>query len=322
MLALAGVSFLTPLGALFALAAAVPLAALVLTERHAQRVRQALAVTGPGRRALVPVALALALLPALVAVAAAQPVVVRQQLVAERGDAEAFFVFDTSRSMTARAAAGAPTRLERAKRLALRLRAQLPDVPVGIASVTDRALPNVMPTTDPALFASTLEESVGIDRPPPSQLYKGRATTFEALVPLLTSHFFSATAKRRLVVVFTDGESSKVTPYLLRTLRQQLEPVLVHVWAPGEEIFVDGRPDPHYGTDPTSTAALDQLSQLTGGAVVSESQFGRLAQVARADVGRGGTTRRIDAYARVALAPWFLLGGVLPLGFLLWRRNA
>ena len=26
-------------------------------------------------------------------------------------------------------------------------------------------------------------------------------------------------------------------------------------------------------------------------------------------------------YERVALGPWFLLGGVVPLGFLFWRRN-
>jgi hypothetical protein len=26
-------------------------------------------------------------------------------------------------------------------------------------------------------------------------------------------------------------------------------------------------------------------------------------------------------YARIALAPWFLLAGIFPLGFLLYRRN-
>jgi hypothetical protein len=41
----------------------------------------------------------------------------------------------------------------------------------------------------------------------------------------------------------------------------------------------------------------------------------------RVSVGRAGTRTRIDSYARVALAPWFVLGGVLLLGFLFWRRN-
>ena len=101
-----GVSFLTPLDALFVLAAALPLAALFLTERRAARIRTLLAVVGPRRRALVPVVAALVALAALVAVAAAQPVVVRAQIVSERADAQAFVLFDTSLSMRASAGPG------------------------------------------------------------------------------------------------------------------------------------------------------------------------------------------------------------------------
>jgi len=129
MLAVFGVSFLTPLDAIFVLAAAAPLFALLLTERRAERVRRLLALHGPGRRAIVPVVIALVLLPALVAVAAAQPVVVREQLVSERADAQAFVLFDTSLSMRATSGAGRPTRLARAKKLALRLQRSLADVP-------------------------------------------------------------------------------------------------------------------------------------------------------------------------------------------------
>jgi hypothetical protein len=39
-------------------------------------------------------------------------------------------------------------------------------------------------------------------------------------------------------------------------------------------------------------------------------------------VGYAGTRTHVDAYARVALAPWFVLAGMVPLAFLLWRRNA
>ena len=69
-----------------------------------------------------------------------------------------------------------------------------------------------MPTTNPALFSRTLAASVGIDSPPPSQPYNGRATTLEALVPMLQSHVFAASTLHRLVVVFTDGESSRLPP--------------------------------------------------------------------------------------------------------------
>jgi VWA domain-containing protein len=319
-----GVSFLTPLWALFALVAAIPLAALVLTERRTQQIRRLFAVPGPRKRALVPVVVALVLLPVLVGIAAAQPIVVRQQLLRERSDAQAFFVFDTSLSMSARGALGAPSRLARSERFARALRSRLPDVPVGIATMTDRTLPDLMPTTDAALFSRTLAESVGINRPPPSQAYRGRATTFEALVPILQSHFFSTSSRHKLIVVFTDGESSR----LPSILKYQLVPVrglsvlLVHVWQPGERIFnANGRPERGYVADPTSAADLASFARLIGGKSFPENQLGRIAAAAQADVGHAGTERRVETYARVALAPWFLLGGVIPLAFLLWRRN-
>jgi hypothetical protein len=317
-----GVSFLTPLDGLFVLVAVVPLAALLVTERRADRIRAVLGVAGPGRRSLVPVVASLVLLPALVAVAATQPVVVRQELVHERADAQAFFVLDTSTSMRAQAAPGRPTRLDRAKKLALRLRAAIPDVPVGIASMTDRVLPNVMPTTDPALFARALALSVGVDRPPPSQPYsRGRATNLQALSPVIAGHFFSPLANRRLLVVFTDGESQKLSLYLQVTLQRRVAIVFVHTWRPDERIFTKRRADPNYRSDPTSTALLQQAAKLTGGTSIDESRFGAIEHAARNAVGYASSRTRVDAYARVALAPWVLLGGVAPLSFLFWRRN-
>jgi von Willebrand factor type A domain len=322
MLALFGVSFLTPLNALFVLTAVVPLAALALTERSADRIRRVLRLRGPGRRALAPVAIALALLPALVAVAAAQPVVVRQQLVSERADAQAFVLFDTSLSMRASGGPGRQTRLVRAKKLALRLQRSLADVPIGIASMTDRSLPIIMPTTDATLFRRAVEQSVAIDEPPPSQEYSSRATTFSALVPLVESHFFSQGVQRRLLIVLTDGESTKISPLLRLTLHRRVTPVFVHVWEPGERIYANGRADRRYVADPTSSQALDELADITGSThAYDEKRMPAATRAARDAVGRAGTRTRIDAYARVALAPWFILGGVLPLGFLFWRRT-
>jgi hypothetical protein len=319
-----GVSFLTPLAAVFALAVALPLAAFLAVERRSGRIRHVLSLPPPRRRTVLPVALALTVLTSLVAVAAAQPVVVRAKLVSERADAQAFFLFDTSASMSASAGPGKPSRLGRAKLLALRLEQHLPDVPVGIASMTDRSLPNLMPTTDAALFKSTLLQSVAVNRPPPSQLYHGRATTFEALVPLVESHFYALGVQRRLLVVFTDGESSKISPYLNITLQRRVTPVFVHVWADGERIYgPGGRPDPKYASDPSSAAALDRLAVLTGGThSFTERDGGKIARAAREAVGYGGTRTHVDAYARVALAQWFVLAGIVPLAFLLWRRNA
>ncbi|HET8895351.1 MAG TPA: VWA domain-containing protein [Gaiellaceae bacterium] len=323
MLALFGVSFLTPLDGLFVLVAAVPLAALFVTERRSGRIRRAFGLIDPNRLTLAPVALSLVLLPALIAVAATQPVVVHQHLVNDRADAQAFYIFDTSLSMQASSGPGKPSRLARAKRLALRLRATMPDVPIGIASMTDRSLPNLMPTTDARLFQRTLGESVAIDSPPPSQPYQGRATEFQALAPVVAANFFPPTVARKLVVVFTDGEAQPISPILGLTLQRRVAPIYVHVWAPGELLY-DRRhhkADPGYRADPTSTAALAELARLTSGQVFNEDQLSKIARASRNAVGYGGTVTHVDAYARVALAPWFVLGGVLPLGFLFWRRN-
>jgi hypothetical protein len=319
-----GVSFLTPLGTLFVLTAGLPVGALLLTERRAETIRRTLAVAAPRRRTLVPVGVALVLLTALVAVAAAQPVVVRQSLVSERADAQAFFVFDTSTSMRASQGPNEPTRLERAKQMALRIRAALPDVPIGIASMTDRSLPNLLPTTDAALFAHTLEQSVAINHPPPSQPYKDRATNFQALAPLVESNFYGQNVQRRLLVVFTDGEAAPISPVLRVTLRRRVAPVFVHVWQPDDRIYLPhARVDQAYRADPASTALLSELATITGaGPPLGVQDVRQAARRARDAVGFAGTHQRIDSYARIPLAPWLVLAGVVPLGFLLWRRNA
>lgn len=322
MVALFGVTFLTPVDALFALAAAAPLAALALTERRSGRIRALLGLRAPGRRTIVQVSSALVCLPVLVAVAAAQPVVVRQQLVRERGDAQAFVVIDTSESMAARSGPHAPSRLVRARRIAARLQHALGDVPVGIATMTDRVLPDLMPTTDPALFDRTLAQSVGINEPPPSQQYRrSRATNLQALVPVLTAHFFSDSARKRLLVVFTDGEASRDLELYGLGMGRTLRPVFVHVWAADERIYHHGRPDPFYSADPSSAALLNAAAQVSDGKVFDEHQVGQLVGWARRLVGTGKPKSHIDAYARYALAPWFALAGVVPLGFVFYRRN-
>jgi hypothetical protein len=317
-------TFLTPAAAAFVLAAVVPVAAFLLVERRARVVRALLHVHAPGRRAWLPVVIALVLLPTLVAVAAAQPVVVRQEKVTERADAQAFVLFDTSLSMRAATGPHALSRLQRAKQLAMRLQQRLPDVPFGVASMTDRSLPNLMPTVDRTLFDRTVEQSVGIDRPPPSQPHPGsRATTFDAIVPLVESHFYSQGVQRRLLVVFTDGESTTVSPLLKLTLQRRVSPIFVHVWQPNERIYKrGGRIDARYVADPASTNALQNLATITDGRALSEDQFGSLARASRDAVGQAQAHTLVAAYARVALAPWFILAAAVPLAFLLWRRNA
>src|SRR5205823_4554571 len=162
---LIGISFLTPLAGLFALTAAVPLAALALMELRSRRLRRLFSLRTPRRRELVTAAVALALVPTLVGVAAAQPVVIHSQAVTERVDAQVYLLFDTSLSMSARTGPHGPTRLARAKREAKALIPQLGNIPVGVATLTDRVLPSLLPTTSVPLVLRTVNQSLRIDEP-------------------------------------------------------------------------------------------------------------------------------------------------------------
>jgi hypothetical protein len=318
-----GLTFLTPIDALFALAAALPLAALWLAHSRMEQVRRLFSLTSPRRRELAGVVGALALLPALLGVAAAQPVVVRHQLLGQRLDVQAFFVFDTSTSMSARTGPHGPTRLERAKREAEDVIPKLGDIPVGVATMTDRVLPDLMPTPNPVSIRRTLEQSVGINRPPPSQLYTRRATTLSALYPIAYSNFYSPGVQHRILVVFTDGEATPIRSAVGYELAgaMTVHPLFVHVWAPTERIYVHGRIDPRYEPDPTSASALSRFATAAHGHVFGENDLDSLAQTIRAEAGSTPVTTDVLGYARIALAPWFVLAGVIPLGFLLYRRN-
>ena len=293
-------------------------------EERSRLLRRLFALATPRRRDLAVAAVALALLPTLVAVAAAQPVVVRQQSLTQRVDAQAFFVFDTSLSMSARNGRDAPDRLSRAVHEAERVIPTLGDIPVGIATMTDRVLPDLMPTTDDGLVLRTLQQSVGIDRPPPSQLYPTRATSLQALFPLANGHLFAPSVTHRILVVFTDGEASPLPVGVGYALAQQVKtpPLFVHVWSQTEHIYVRGRVDRHYVPDPSSTNVLTQFAAATHGRVFGENDMRELGRTIHDRAGSTPAHTEVLGYARIALAPWILLAGVIPLGFLLWRRNA
>src|SRR5258705_6126948 len=165
--------FLTPLGALLALAALLPLAALALNERRARRARRSLGVDAPSQRSYAGTVAALALVPVLLGLAVAQPVLQSARTIHVRADAQAFYVFDTSESMRASAGPGRPIRLTRALAAASRMHFALREVPSGIATMTDRVLPNIFPTGSEQVFTAALADTVGIERPPP----KGFNTT-------------------------------------------------------------------------------------------------------------------------------------------------
>jgi hypothetical protein len=318
------ISFLSPLAALIALAGLVPLVALEVVRRRARRVRAQLGLPEPGRAELLAVPAALAGVAALLAVAAAQPVLREQQTHRVRTDAEAWVVLDTSRSMLARRGAGGETRLERAKAFARELRAVLPDVRVGVGSLTDRVLPHLFPSADADAYDATLRDAIGIERPPPSQFLRTRVSTLIPLTDLRSANFFAPADRKRLVVVLTDGESQPFSPAKVGAqlaAAPRIDTIFVHFWNPGERVYSGGKPEGAYRPDPSSGATVRELAAAAAGAAFGETRLGDVVARAERDLGSGPSASVGDATGQTRLAPWLSLATILPLSFVLWRRN-
>ena len=314
--------FLTPVAALLAVAVLLPLCALAVVRRRARRARGTLGLAEPSRRALVAVLVALLATAALVGTAAAQPVLERTLTLRTRTDAEAFVVLDVSRSMLAQDNPGSPMRIERAKAAASTIRASLPGVPVGVASLTDRVLPHLFPSVDEDVFEATMGRSLGIEQPPPKSTFLTSATKLDALASVRTRRYFSPQSRKRLLVVLTDGETQPVAAgrlgSILRT-EPAIETIFVQFWGEDERVFTRGAPEPEYLADPSARALLDGLARSVGGTVYDERDVSAAIQKAHALLGDGPSVVRGERGSDVPLAPYLAAVALLPIAYLLRR---
>jgi hypothetical protein len=329
---LVSLQFLTPKGALLALLVLVPLGAFLAVSKRATGVREALGVPAlPESARLVPL-VAVVAVGVLLGLAAAQPLVERTSDRKVRSDAEAYVVLDVTRSMLARQGLQGQMRIERAKRAAQQLRASLPEVKFGIASITNRVLPHLFPSADQDVFRATLQKSLGVDRPAPGtgfivapgQVGSRNATTFAALTGMGTQGFFSPEARKRVVVVLTDGESPDVEAARVGSSfrRAGIQAVFLRFWGAGERVFTNGEAEPQYRPQPESRAILESLAAATGGRAFDEADLPGAERQVHTDLGSG----KAEAVAserghRLPLAPYLAAVAILPLGLLLWRRD-
>jgi hypothetical protein len=316
-------TLLTPVGLLLALGAVPALAALAVGERRSRQVGAVLRLRPPGRRGLVAAVAAICVVAGLLGVAAARPVVDEAHARYLRTDAEAIVALDVSRSMLAASSATSPTRLARARQIAVALRAEIPDVPTGVASFTDRVLPNLLPTSDTAVFDATVERSVGIDRPPPG----GNAltvTTFDALAAPTKDGYFTPGRKRRVLVIVTDGESVDFDVGPLRSaLRDSpgLHAVLVRVGSSHEHVYgADGLPEADYRPEDTSEE-IKRFVAATGAQAFGAGDLAGAEAAVRRDAGSGPRVRVGSESTSTDVAPYLVLAAFLPLGLLIRLRN-
>lgn len=316
----ASFSFLTPRGGVLAVLALVPLFALVAAMRRVEYTRRVLRLPPPPPARTWRRAALLALVVALLALAATQPAVRTQTAVRARTDAQAFVVVDTSRSMLAAPSPQGVSRLARAKRVALALGASLPGIPLGVATFTDRVLPDLFPTSDRAAYDSVVQ-SLQVDSPPPEHV-NTVATTFDALSEVATQGFFAPSVRRRALVVVTDGESRPFDPgSVVGELRGHgIQLAVVRVGSGADRVWKpDGTPEANFRPDPQG-AQLD-LGRLADAARVPRGE-GAAAVVARAlgqgptaVVGVGPHTRTlapIPAAVALLVLLWLVVPAVLP----------
>lgn len=317
-------SFLSPYAAVAGLVGGLALLALRAARRRAARVEASLRLDPPPRSTIL---LDLGLIVAvalLLALAAAQPVVSATASTKGRDGAEMIVVVDITRSMLARRAPTEPTRLERAQQVGKELRAGLPDVRVGLASLTDRILPHLFPTLSANAFTATIDRAIGIERPPPDRR-ANRATSIGAIEDLGRANFFEEASTRRLAVVITDGET---VPVEFGRLSSRLEEgrvrsLFVHVWREDEAIFEnDGTRNSLYKPDPTAPRDLRRIAGALDGAVFAEAEVSDLVETARAQLGTGPLVGQARELKSRELAPYLVAFAALPLFLLLWRRNA
>ena len=317
-------TFLTPVAALLALGVLVPLAVLVLARRHARRVRGRLGLGEPARRRLAVALGSLLGAAGLVGLAAAQPVLERDTVLRVRTDAEVFVVVDISRSMLAQQSVSAPMRIDRAKDAASSFRASLPTMRIGLASLTDRVLPHLFPSVRQDVYEATLERAIDIERPPPRTGFRTNVTALDGLAAVRSLRFFTPSSRKRLLVVFTDGESVPVSNTRLRAIMRR-QPVIgtifVHVWGGDESVFNRGAREPQYRPNRDSRALLERLADATGGGVVTEDEIPQAVRLAQAFLGEGPTVVEGERGKRLALAPYLTMLAFLPLGLALWRRD-
>ena len=310
-------TFLTPLCAFVALLALLPLGAAILAHGRTGSVRRALRLPPPEcRTELLPPALAAAAI-VLLGLAAAQPALTRTSSPRVRRDVQALFVLDTSRSMAASSSATASTRLDRAAKAAVRLRAAIPEVESGVLTLTDRVLPDLLPVADVQGFDGVVERAVRIESPPP-RASAVRATSYGVLSDIASGNDFAPTAARRIVILLTDGESNPVQSGDLAgrlAAGRGYRFVAVRFWQGNESVYgADGKAEAAYRPDPSGRTTLRDLAAALGGRSFEEGEAGAAAAYLRRLAGSGPTVRVAGTNrSRLALGPYLAVPALLGL---------
>lgn len=190
--------------------------------------------------------------------------------------------------------------------------------------MTDRVLPHLLPSVNQDVFQATVQRSIDIEKPPPRSSVLQSATRLDALATIRTQRFFSPRARKRLVVVLTDGESQPVAVERLRSLFLEspaIATLFVQFWDRDERVFTGNAPEAGYRPDPSARGLLDDVAAAMDGRAFDEDELSAARSYARDRLGSGPTVVQGERGSRIALAPYFAAAALVPLALLLWRRD-
>ena len=259
----------------------------------------------------------------LVAVAAAQPAILRTEPEQSRADVQVWIAVDTSNSMVAARAPGAVDRLQQAQEAAVALRRRLAGLQVGLAVMTSRVLPMLPPTADENTFAAVDRGSVQPNTPQPlvwEIAARHVSTSFSNLVLVPRLNFYGD-ARRKLLVVLSDMEASDFDPHTLTTAfaSHHVGLVLMQVGSTRDRVWLNGHADPSYRPQRSEADKVARLAEASaGGRLFTTGDTGAVAKRLRALAGHGpssagGLTKR----SYVLLSPYLLLAALPLLVYLL-----
>lgn len=319
-------AFLTP-GALPVIGCAL-LAAAALTlmlGRQATRARRLgfQASRVPAVSGLVAIAVML-----LVALAAAQPAILRAEPERSRDDVQVWIAVDTSNSMLAARAPSAVDRLRQAQQAAVALRRRLGGLQVGLAVMTGRVLPLLPPTADEDTFAAVNRSSVQPHTPKPlaSEIASGNVSTSFSNLKLVPALNFYGNAKRKLFVVISDMETGYFDPDIVKRAfaSHHVGLVLVQVGSAHDRVWLDGSADPTYHPQRSEAGTVARLAEASaGGRLFAIGDTGAVAERLRLLAGNGpSSSGDLTKRRYVLLSPYLLLTALPLLIYLLAASTA
>ena len=94
----------------------------------------------------------------------------------------------------------------------------------------------------------------------------------------------------------------------------------MHVWDAEERIWGSAA-DAGYRPVPASRETVERLAAAASGRAFDESELEAAKAALRDALGEGTRRPLWQERSRTDLAPWLSLAALVPVGFVLWRRN-